>query len=160
MIQINFESLPKLPQADRRPVVRIATDQIANTGVAFNTFGIRQGDVIEFPSFESAIVVSQPIRQGSQVLQYLVGVSRNGKPDYLALGALTRTDIDRNPTCEFTKQMGELNNNAERLQFLAGKKITCKEMKTIKIQAFDRTTGERLEGQTRDQQTPVITYAE
>lgn len=160
MIQIDFAQLPQLPQANVRPVRRVQPDEIKTTGVVFNTFGIRQGDVIEFPQYEGIVVVEQAVRKGSTAMQYLVGVLRNGKPDYLSLGTLTRTDIDRVPTCEFTRQMGELNNNEERLQFLAGKKITCKETKTIKTQAFDRTTGERLDGQTRDVATPIITFVE
>ena len=161
MIQIDYNSLPQLPQANVRPVRRVSPDEIKTTGVVFNTFGMRVGDVIEFPQYdEKLVVVEQPVRKGSTAMQYLVGVMRNGKPDYLSLGTLTRTDIDRKPTCAFTQQMSEMNNNEERLQFLAGKKITCKETKTIKTQAFDRATGERLEGQTRDVNTPIITFVE
>ena len=159
MIHIDFKDLPNLPQADRRPVNRVSKDEIKNTGVAFNTFGIQVGDTIEFPSYDDVIVVSQPIRPNSEILQYLVGVMRNGKPNYLALGSLTRSDVNRQPSCEFTAQMAAMNNNEERLQFLAGKKITAKESKTIKVQAFDRS-GVRLEGQTRDQNVPIITFVE
>ena len=160
MLKINFEDLPSLPQADRRPVTRVAKDQIKNTGVSFNTFGIQVGDVIEFPAYEDMVVVAQPVREGSQIMQYLVGVIKNGKPNYLALGSLTRRDVNREYTCEFTKQMGELGDNEKRLMFLQGKKITAKESKDIKVQAFDNLTGVRLEGQTRDAKAPIITYAE
>lgn len=161
MIQVNFNELPQLPQSDRRPVTRVSIDQIKTTGVVFATFGMQVGDVIEFPAYDDKlVVVSQPVRQGSTAMQYLVGVNRNGKPDYLSLGVLTRSDINRVPSCDFTKQMVEMNNNEERLQFLAGKKITCKETKTIKTQAFDQTTGIRLDGQTRDTVAPIITYVQ
>lgn len=160
MLKINFEDLPSLPQADRRPVTRVAKDQIKNTGVSFNTFGIQVGDVIEFPAYEDMVVVAQPVREGSQIMQYLVGVIKNGKPNYLALGSLTRRDVNREYTCDFTKQMGELGDNEKRLMFLQGKKITAKESKDIKVQAFDYLTGVRLEGQTRDIKAPIITYAE
>ena len=160
MLKINFEDLPSLPQADRRPVTRVAKDQIKNTGVSFNTFGIQVGDVIEFPAYEDMVVVAQPVREGSQIMQYLVGVIKNGKPNYLALGSLTRRDVNREYTCDFTKQMGELGDNEKRLMFLQGKKITAKETKDIKVQAFDNLTGVRLEGQTRDAKAPIITYAE
>ena len=159
MIHIDFKDLPNLPQADRRPVNRVSKDEIKNTGVAFNTFGIQVGDTIEFPSYDDVIVVSQPIRPNSEILQYLVGVLKNGKPNYLALGSLTRSDVNRQPSCEFTDQMAAMNNNEERLQSLAGKKITAKESKTIKVQKFD-TSGVRLEGQTREQNVPIITFAE
>lgn len=160
MLKIDFKDLPSLPQADRRPVVRVAKDQIKNTGVSFNTFGIQVGDVIEFPAYDDIIVVAQPVRPNSEIMQYLAGVIKNGKPNYLALGALTRQDVNREYTCEFTKQMGELGDNEKRLMFLQGKKITAKETKDIKVQAFDNLTGVRLEGQTRDTKAPIITYAE
>ena len=88
----------------------------------------------------------------------LVVVLRNGKPDYLSLGSLRKQDVHNEYTCSFTKQMGEKNNDFERLSALCGKKITAVDVKTIKTQAFDRLTGERLEGQTRDQVVPIIEY--
>lgn len=160
MIKFNFNDLPSLPNADRRPVSVVPKDKIKDTGVTFATFGIQKGDVIEFPAFEDVIVVEQPIREGSNRMQYLASVMRNGKLSYLALGSLTRQDVNREYTCEFTKLMAELGDNARKLQYLAGKKITCNDTKSIKVQAFDRSTGEMLEGQTRDVTAPIITIME
>lgn len=157
MIKFTYNDLPSLPGADRRPVNVVDRSKFKDTGVTFTTFGINKGDVIEFPAYEDVIMVEQPIREGSNRMQYLASVLRNGKLSYIAMGSLARQDVNREYTCEFTKLMGELGDNDRRLQYLAGKKITCNDTKTIKIQAFDRTTGEPLDGKTREVNAPIIT---
>ena len=120
---------------------------------------VRKGDVIEFPdSWDDVQVFNQPVRANGTVNQALLVVLRNGNPDYLSIGSLRKQDVDRNYTCPFTEEMGKLNNDYDRINTLLGKKIKGVDSKTIKTQAFDRITGERLEGQTRDQVVPIIEY--
>lgn len=160
MKKIDSNKLPAMSGENQRPKRSVNVEALKTSGVPFATYGIRQGDVIEFPdTMEDVQSFEQEVRKNSGIFQPVIAVLRNGKPDYLSLGTLRKQDVNREYTCPFTKKMGEMNSDYERLEALVGKKITAKEMKTINVQAFDRLTGERLEGQTRSQSVPVIEYA-
>lgn len=154
------KNLPTVSGANVRPVTAVNNlEALKTSGIAFATYGIREGDVVEFPdSLEEAQVFQQPVRSGSTAQQTLVVVERNGKTTYLSMGSLRKQDVNREFTCPFTKEIGEMNNDFERLAYLCGKKIKAVSSKTIKAQAFDRLTGERIEGQTVDQVVPIIEY--
>lgn len=155
------KDLPSISGSNRRPANEVSNlQELKNSGIAFATYGIRKGDTIEFAdTMDDIQAFQQPVRENGTAMQTLVVVTRNGKTDYLSLGTLRKQDIDRQYTCDFTKEMGELNNDYERLQHLVGRKITCNETKTIKAQAFDRLTGERIDGETTDQVVPIIEWA-
>lgn len=155
------KDLPSISGSNRRPANEVSNlQELKNSGIAFATYGIRKGDIIEFAdTMEDIQAFQQPVRENGTAMQTLVVVTRNGKTDYLSLGTLRKQDVDRQYTCDFTKEMGELNNDYERLQHLVGRKITCNETKTIKAQAFDRLTGERIDGETTDQVVPIIEWA-
>ena len=155
------KDLPSISGSNRRPANEVSNlQELKNSGIAFATYGIRKGDTIEFAdTMDDIQAFKQPVRENGTAMQTLVVVTRNGKTDYLSLGTLRKQDIDRQYTCDFTKEMGELNNDYERLQHLVGRKITCNETKTIKAQAFDRLTGERIDGETTDQVVPIIEWA-
>lgn len=153
-------NLPTISGANRRaPSVVNNLEALKTSGIAFATYGMRKGDVVEFPdSLDEAQVFQQPVREGSTAVQTLVVVMKNGKPTYLSMGSLRKQDVDRNYTCKFTQEMGELNNDYDRLAALCGKKIKAVDEKRIKSQRFDRLTGERIEGETIDQTVPIIEY--
>lgn len=155
------KDLPSISGSNRRPANEVSNlQELKNSGIAFATYGIRKGDTIEFAdTMDDIQAFQQPVRENGTAMQTLVVVTRNGKTDYLSLGTLRKQDVDRQYTCDFTKEMGELNNDYERLQHLVGRKITCNETKTIKAQAFDRLTGERIDGETTDQIVPIIEWA-
>lgn len=155
------KDLPSISGSNRRPANEVSNlQELKNSGIAFATYGIRKGDTIEFAdTMDDIQAFQQPVRENGTAMQTLVVVTRNGKTDYLSLGTLRKQDIDRQYTCDFTKEMGELNNDYERLQHLVGRKITCNETKSIKTQAFDRLTGERIDGETTDQVVPIIEWA-
>lgn len=160
MKKIDANKLPSISGANQRPLRAVKHEALKTSGVPFATYGVRQNDVIEFPdTWDDVDTFEQEVRKNSGIFQALIAILRNGKPDYLSLGTLRKQDVDRNYTCDFTKKMGEMNSDYDRIESLLGKKITAKEMKSIKVQAFDRLTGERLEGETRDQNVPVIEYA-
>ena len=160
MKKIDSNKLPAISGANQRPLRAVSSDALKTSGVPFATYGVRQGDVIEFPdSWDDVQTFEQEVRKNSGIFQNVIVVLRNNKPDYLSLGSLRKQDVNREYTCDFTKQMGEMNSDYDRIDALLGKKITAKSMKTINVQAFDRLTGERLEGQTRTQSVPVIEYA-
>ena len=155
-----INALPTISGAATRiPVAVTNFEDLKTSGVPFATYSVRKGDVIEFPdSWDDVQVFNQPVRANGTVNQALLVVLRNGNPDYLSIGSLRKQDVDRNYTSPFTEEMGKLNNDYDRINTLLGKKIKGVDSKTIKTQAFDRITGERLEGQTRDQVVPIIEY--
>ena len=160
MKKIDVNALPSISGANQRPLRAVAHDALKTSGVPFATYGVRKGDVIEFPdTWDDVQTFEQEVRKNSGINQTVIVVMRNAKPDYLSLGSLRKQDINREFTCDFTKKMGEMNSDYDRIDSLLGKKITAKSMKDIDVQAFDRLTGERLEGQTRKQSVPVIEYA-
>jgi len=159
MKKIDSNKLPPISGANQRPLRPVSSEALKTSGVPFATYGIRQGDVIEFPDTMNDVQsFEQEIRKNSGIFQNVIVVLRNNKPDYLSLGSLRKQDVNREYTCEFTKKMGEMNSDYDRIEALLGKKITAKSMRTIEVQAFDRLTNERLEGQTRTQVVPVIEY--
>ena len=155
-----INNLPTISGANVRvPVAVNNVEDLKVSGIAFATYSLRKGDVVEFPdTLEDVQAFNQPVRAGSTAQQTLLVVMKNNKPDYISLGSLRKQDINREYSCNFTKEMGELNNDYDRIVALLGKKITATDMKTIKVQDFDRLTGERIEGQTRDQVVPIIEY--
>lgn len=160
MKKISENQLPSISGSmTRKPVPVTNLEDLKVSGVPFATYSVHKGDTIEFPdTIQDMQVFNQPVRANSTAMQSLVVVLRNNKPDYLSVGSLRKQDVNNEYTCEFTKQMGAYNNDYDRLTALCGKKITCNDVKTINVQAFDRLTGERLEGQTRTQVVPIIEY--
>ena len=160
MQKISVNSLPTISgAAARKPVAVTNLEDLKVSGVPFATYSMRKGDVVEFPdTINDVQVFNQPVRANGGPMQALLVVIRNGKPDYLSIGSLRKQDVNNQYTCKFTEDMGKYNNDYERLAALCGKKITAVDVKTIKVQAFDRLSGERLEGQTRDQVVPIIEY--
>lgn len=155
-----IKNLPTISGANTRVPVQVNNlEALKTSGIAFATYGMREGDVVEFPdSLEEAQVFQQPVRNGSTAMQTLVVVTKNGKTSYLSMGTLRKQDVDRNFTCDFTKEIGEMNNDYDRLAHLCGKTIKATGSKKIQAQAFDRLTGERLENQTVEQTVPIIEY--
>lgn len=156
----SVEIVPVFGSRARKPE-NLSLETLKTTGETFVTYGIRQGDTIEFPdSAADVVAVEQPIRVNDEnsPKQRLLQVLKNGKYSWLSLGVLNRTDYNREPTCKFTAEMNELPNDFARIEALYGKKITCTQMVEKPFQKFDRQTGTRIEGQTEMRPTPVIEY--
>jgi hypothetical protein len=143
---------------DREPK-QLSVDTLHQTGETFIQYGLNVGDVIEFPdSQEDVVAYEQPIRKGSPAMQRILLVNRNGSPSWLSLGVLNRTDYNRQPTCDFCKEMVDLPNDYARIEHLFGKKIKCTATVSKPFQKFDRQTGARIEGESENRNTPVIEY--
>ncbi len=154
-------NIPAIFGEHTRKANDLSIAQLKTTGQPFASYGIAVGETIEFPDTEDDVVAKeQPVRTGSTATQRLLLVNRNGKPSWLSLGILNRTDVNRKPTCKFCEEMNDLDSDYARILALLGKKITVKEMTNAEFQAFDRQTGTRIEGKTESRPTPVIVYAE
>ncbi len=152
------KNYPSISGSATRPAVAVNAEALKTSGIPFATYGINVNDTIEFPdSWDDADIFQQPVRVNSNAVQTLVGVLRNGNPSYLSMGTLRRQDADRNYTCDFTKEIGEMDNDYVRMEALFGKKIKCTGTKQVKIQDFDRLTGQRLDT-THEGPVPVIEY--
>ena len=163
MKKFEKSSLPSIFGSQSRPVSEVKDiTSLKNSGVPFANYGLSLNDEIAFPNtIDDVQVFTQPIRanQPNSPVQTLLVVERNGKPGYLSLGSLHRRGVNVGDyTCKFTKEMDEMNSDYDRVIALLGKKIKCTSMSPLKVQAFDRLSGERLEGQTREVPAPVIEY--
>lgn len=163
MKKIAADKLPSIFGSNTRKVDEVKNlESLKSSGVPFANYGMSVNDEIEFPdSLDDVQVFTQPTRANSSnsPIQTLLVVTRNGKPGYLSLGTLHRRGIHGDYTCKFTKDMDEITSDYDRIVSLLGKKIKCAEMKSLEVQAFDRLSGERIEGQTRNVPAPVIEYA-
>jgi len=153
-------NLPTISGANTRKPEEVKNlEALKTSGIAFATYGMREGDVVEFPdSLNDVQAFQQPVRAGSTAQQTLIVVKKNDKVTYLSMGTLRKQDVNREYTCDFTREMGEMNNDYDRINALVGKRIKATGSKKIQAQAFDRLTGERIEGQTVDQTVPVIEW--
>lgn len=134
-------------------------ETLKTTGESFISYGLSNGDVVEFPdNADEVVAVEQPIRQGFTATQRLLQVKKNGKYTWLSLGVLNRTDYNREPTCPFCGEMVELPNDWARIEHLFGKTIKVTGMVDKPFQAFDRDSGKRIEGKSESRPTPVIEY--
>lgn len=156
-MKFEMENLPKFG-TEARPATAITEEALKNSGVAMMSFGLEKGDEIEFPEdADGAIFMEQPIRANSTAKQVVVSVLRNGKPNWLALGTLTRRTAENKAVCPFTEKMisKEFENNLDRMKYLYGKKIKCVDRIEAQAQAFT-ATGERIQGQTETRLFPII----
>ena len=154
------EQIPVFNSRTRKPEP-LSIETLKTTGETFVTYGIQQGDVIEFPDNAAEVVaVEQPIRANNPEgpKQRLLQVLKNGKYSWLSLGVLNRTDYNGEPTCKFCEEMNELPNDLARIEHLYGKKITCTTRVEKPFQKFDRQTGVRVDGQSENRSTPIIEY--
>lgn len=156
-----FENVPVVFGEHTRPTKSLSAEQLKTTGQPFASYGIAKGEVIEFPDSAADVIArEQPVRAGNPdgPAQRLIAVLRNGKPSWLSLGILNRTDYNRQPTCDFCAEMNDKANDWDRIESLFGKKITCTGVVEKPFQKFDRATGTRIEGQSELRPTPVIDY--
>lgn len=156
------ETIPVFGSRNRVPNP-INADTLKTTGETFVSYGVQKGDVIEFPdNADEVVAVEQPIRPGQTGAnvpkQRLLQVMKNGKYTWLSLGVLNRTDYNREPTCDFCKEMVDLPNDWARIEHLFGKKIKVTDMVQKPFQKFDRQTGTRIEGESENRSTPILEY--
>jgi hypothetical protein len=153
-----ISNYPSISGSATRKPVAVNAEALKTSGIPFASYGIALNETIEFPdSWDDSVLYQQPVRPGSNAMQTLVGVLRNGKPSYISMGTLRRLDAHNEPTCPFTAEMAKMDNDYERLEALFGKKIKCTGSTKIDIQDFDRLTGTRLDT-THEGPAPIIEY--
>lgn len=155
-MKFNLEEMPVIPERNGRKVLEATFDELKTAGIAFSSFGLSKDDVITFPAVEDMIVRKQSVRQNSNAMQWLVSVTRNGKPSWLSTGSLRRTAKDMATSCNFVAHMNskDFNNDCDRLKYLAGKTIKVTEMKNMETYKFDNDGTRTSETEVR--RFPVI----
>lgn len=158
-----IDPITDLPQISgaltRKPKGITNLEDLKNNNTSFATYGVRKGDIIKFPkTLEDVQVFSQPIRIDSDITQNILVVHRNDRLDYLSFGALHKKDVNNIYSCLFAEQMGQYDNDYDRLIALLGKTITAVDTKVIKAPIYDNNTGVVIEGEAREQNVPIIEY--
>lgn len=123
---------------DRPATVVTDFNKLETEGVNFETYAIREGDILRFPKLEDMVVKSQPIRKGSTAKVYMVACERerDGKkvPSWFNLNTLTKRDADNNPV---QGEYYEAGNMKARLELLAKQgAVTSTGSVTIKVPVF------------------------
>lgn len=114
------------------PVGGSAVEVASFTGKneVFINYGIGVGDVISFPPIE--LLPKCRVEQTSKSLGKqisLLKVVRNDQPSYLAVGALSTTDANRDPVDDFRREMLDFQDAEMRVQHLCKKGATIKGVK-------------------------------
>lgn len=151
-------TLPVISGSSFRPPIRINNlEELKSLKTSYSTYGMYEGDIIVFPQdLGSATVFIQPVRENRNEMQTLILVLKNGKESYISIGTLCKQTVEGTFTCPFTKNVGELPNDYERLVYLCGKTIKDVRTKKIKVYARDRISGEVMKGIIIEQTVPVI----
>ena len=116
----------------RRPVEKVSIDELENVGVPFNTYGVKNEDVLVFEA--NPEIAKQAPRNNGQNATYLVACKRNGVKSWFNPNTLLRTDADMNPLYPKWAGLGSAKAVVEALvkmtTFTVGKK-TFKALATV-----------------------------
>ena len=123
---------------DRPATVVTDFNKLESEGVNFETYAIKEGDILRFPTLEEMTVMSQPIAKKSTSKVYLVACERerNGRksPSWFNLNTLLKRDINNDPV---QGEFYDAGNMKARLELLAQYgAITSTETRTIQVPEF------------------------
>lgn len=151
--------MPLLPGANNgRQVVEVSADKLREIGVSGSAFSIHEGDQIKFDDVDTPLVVSQPIRKGSDTLAYYVACERNGNPSWVGIGVFTRRNVEGQPVGKFQEKALREPSFADIYKnLLKGKTITSVGTLTYQAAHFD-AAGVRDEEKTDTRTCPNIEY--
>lgn len=143
-MKVNMSEFPEVRVVGGRAVLDVTEEEVRNSGVAFASFGIGEGETITFPeSMEGVQFKKQQVRKDSTAYQMLAPVFRDGKPGWLSLGSLTRQGTGKTlseritpPGSEVIDDMVKLEDNLARYKALAGKSIIGGEQVDLDTPAF------------------------
>lgn len=159
-------------KAGDRPATPVTDfDKLSNEGVNFETYAIKEGDILRFPKLDEMTVMSQPVSKTTKAKVYLVACERerNGRksPSWFNLNTLLKRDVNNDPV---HGEFYEAGNMKARLELLATYgAITSVEtvtidvpefgddMKPIKIEAVDDEGNVKLVTKTKPQNVAVVT---
>lgn len=112
----------------------VKVESFAGKNEVFMNYGIGLNDVIAFPPVDK--LDEMRFTQKSKSLGTdvsLLGVVRNGKPSYLAIGSLSSTDRYNQPVDDFRREMLDFQDAEMRVQYLCKKGAVIKGARTKSI---------------------------
>ena len=140
--------------ADQIPAVRLASgcvttplteDVLKDKGQLFISYGVRVGDVVEFPeTLEPGYLVSRQVAPGRAATESLVLVMKNGRPDWFSIALLRRIDEAGLQSCgTVCDELQPKANDLERVKAALGRTLVATEKVTIQTLVFkdEKPTG-------------------
>lgn len=112
--------------ANARKTRKTNVEKLEESGVNFNTYGIRDGEILRFPKFEDMELMDVQVQPGSESWTTLVKCESEytspktnvttKAPTWFAIATLRRRDADNNPIQPTWYNLG---NDRKRLEALA-----------------------------------------
>lgn len=143
--------------ANARKTRKTNLDKLEESGVNFNTYGIREGEVLRFPKFEDMEVTDLEVTPGSGIYTPIVKCESEYKGrktvTYFGIAALRKRDADNNP---IQLTWYDLGNDRKRLEALA-KVGEIEGLRTIEVEVPKFVNNKRVEVEVLNEDgTPVI----
>lgn len=151
-----------------RPVQQIKVEDLIGRNDSVGCKGgytISLNDRIIFPDrIEDFEIFRQQISINSPIYDTLISVSRNGKSSYVSLGSLYRlmgVGLMSQYTCEYSRRLGIMIDDYERVQLLVGNHIKCTRTEEGVFVKRDLATGKEIRPlETYTSRYKIIDYAE
>ena len=138
-MRFDINNVPSIFGSNVRKAVPVSLAELKDAGIAFVSYGLENGDEVEFPKDASQLEIrEQPIRVGQSPLQYLILVLKNGKMDWVSLGSMCRVGLDKKNPSKFSQDLYDLQNHKARVESLFGRKIKVGAPNSIEVQEFDK----------------------
>lgn len=164
-MKFNKNLAPAISGAKTRKVIESSIDKLSESGIAFASYGVKDGEYIHFPeTMDDLRIVSQQVREGSTSMSDLICVARGKQADgsdakvgWFSVASLRRQDINNVGIDEVSKQMlNDYSNDKDRIITMMGKSIKGTGSVTYNTQKFGDNR-RPLTGQS-EQRTVVPAY--
>lgn len=138
MERITKDQIPAIKLASGCVSTPLTEDVLKDKGTLFISYGVRVGDVIEFPDqLEEGYLASRQVVPGSTATESLVLVRKNGRPDWFSIALLRRLDEAGLQSCgTVCDELQPLPNDLERVKAALGRTMIATEKVTIQTLVF------------------------
>lgn len=120
--KIEATELPVLFGEKRRPSEVVENkEDLQLEGQAFESYSPKKGAIYRFPKWEDAVVKKQPVVEGGNQYQYLIGCQMStdgGKtfvPAWFSLNHLGKRDVENTPVHPTWFALGNIGNRGAKL---------------------------------------------
>lgn len=126
MVISNIQEFPAIPTRQGMTVEEIPIKELKNSGTGLISYGIKIGDIVEFPSsMEDVYIKARQVRKGSDSKEYLLAVYKNDKPAWFSVANLRRWDASMKAVHPVAEALRNMEDDTERIKHMLGKKITA-----------------------------------
>lgn len=149
--------IPALVGRNGAKVEKVSLEELAKVGTPFSGAGMAVGDTVEVPEDVMDNIQRVQVRPNSESYDYRFLALKNGNLAWLSIGFFNRQDKDNVPVHPVAESLAPLHDHAERLAFLAGKKIVANE--SVDYTATKWVDGRRIDGEYDLRKAPKCEYA-